>query len=139
MKKYSIISLSIFSLVLVSCFVPSQTQNLKTFPVDLDKKIGKTPMHIVFDKPSIRAKAVAPIYPDSTKRNGIKGDVWVYAEILYTGNVGAVEIAQSLQPGPEGLDEAAIMCVKQWEYKPATKNGKPIAVCIKFPIRFSLD
>jgi len=41
--------------------------------------------------------------------------------------------------GPGGLDEAAIKCVKQWEFSPALSGGRPVACWVTLPIIFSLD
>jgi len=102
-------------------------------------QFGKTSKFVVFEEAPVRLKAVPPVYPDFAKRSGIEGDVWVEAEILISGRVGAVEILQSLQSGPGGLDEAAIKAVKQWEYQPAKSGGKSIACWVKFPVKFSLN
>ncbi|MCD4817531.1 MAG: energy transducer TonB [Candidatus Cloacimonetes bacterium] len=140
MKKYQIINLIIFTMILTSCYVPPKTPNVKKYSIRFPKENKDSSKFVVFDKPPIRTKAVAPVYPDSAKSEGIQGEVWVQAEILLSGDVGAVEILQSLQSGKGGLDEAAIKCVKQWKYKPAlNKDGKPEAVWVKFPIRFTLN
>jgi TonB family protein len=35
-----------------------------------------------------------------------------------------------------GLDEAAVTAVKQWVFKPALSNNKPIAVWVEIPMNF---
>jgi periplasmic protein TonB len=37
-----------------------------------------------------------------------------------------------------GLDEKAIEAVKQWEFKPAMKDGNPVAVRISVEVNFHL-
>jgi protein TonB len=36
------------------------------------------------------------------------------------------------------LDDAATKAVKQWVFKPALSNNKPVAVWVAVPVRFSL-
>jgi protein TonB len=38
-----------------------------------------------------------------------------------------------------GLDEKAMAAVRQWVYKPALKNGRPVAVQFDLSINFRLD
>lgn len=35
------------------------------------------------------------------------------------------------------LDEAAIAAVRQWVFRPARSNGKPIATWVAVPVRFA--
>jgi periplasmic protein TonB len=37
-----------------------------------------------------------------------------------------------------GLDENAVEAVKQYKFKPATENGKPIRVSINIAVNFAL-
>jgi protein TonB len=36
------------------------------------------------------------------------------------------------------LDAAAVAAVKQWVFKPALSNNKPVAVWVAVPVRFTL-
>jgi protein TonB len=38
----------------------------------------------------------------------------------------------------KGLDEKAVDTVKSWKFKPATKNGKPVATQIAVEVDFHL-
>jgi TonB family protein len=37
------------------------------------------------------------------------------------------------------LNDAAVNAVKQWVFKPALSNNKPVAVWVAVPVRFSLN
>jgi len=37
------------------------------------------------------------------------------------------------------LDAAAIAAVKQWVFKPALSNNKPVAVWVAVPVKFTLN
>jgi TonB family protein len=37
------------------------------------------------------------------------------------------------------LDAAAVAAVKQWVFKPALSNNKPVAVWVAVPMKFTLN
>lgn len=65
-----------------------------------------------------------PFYPESAYSSKIDGLETLEITIDVDGNVSDISVATSL--GPE-FDQQAIGAVKQWKFKPATKNGKPVA------------
>jgi protein TonB len=38
-----------------------------------------------------------------------------------------------------GLDQAAAEAIKSWKFKPATLNGKPVAVYYNLTVNFTLQ
>jgi protein TonB len=79
---------------------------------------------------------VEPIYPEEARKARIMGIVIVEATISEDGIVKNVEV---LKPLPFGLDQAALDAVKQWTFKPATLDGKPVAVRFNLTINFKLS
>ncbi len=77
---------------------------------------------------------VAPRYPGTARRAGIEGTVMVQALVLEDGTVGECRVAQSVP----GLDEAAVACIRQWRFKPATSKGVPMKVWVTAPVKFTL-
>jgi TonB family protein len=55
--------------------------------------------------------------------------------ISETGAVENVAVIKSLAPG---LDMAAVNAVRQWKFKPATRDGKPVPVLFNLTINFKL-
>ena len=49
--------------------------------------------------------------------------------------VGGVRVTRSLTPD---LDQAAIAAAKQWEFVPAKRDGKPVAVRVPLILEFRL-
>ncbi len=37
-----------------------------------------------------------------------------------------------------GLDQEAITCVRQWRFRPGTRQGKPVAVYVTIEVVFTL-
>ena len=77
---------------------------------------------------------VPPSYPDAAREAGIQGQVFVQAHVRRDGTVDSVRVIRSVP----GLDSAAMECVKQWRFKPASYQGEPIPVWVGVPIRFTL-
>ena len=101
--------------------------------------IGRTSKFVVYEEAPFPIRKVPPVYPEFAKKSGIQGDVWLEVEVFTDGTVGAVEVKQSLMSGPNGLDEAAVKAVKQWEFSPAKSGGKPVACWVTFPVGFYLE
>ncbi len=82
-------------------------------------------------------KQVGSQYTSEAMANRIEGKVGLSAVVLEDGKVGAVKVTQSLD-SVYGLDEAAVKAMKQWEFKPGTKDGKPVAVRVSIDMAFTL-
>ncbi len=82
-----------------------------------------------------RTKMVKPEYPPEAQARGLRGIVILEVTIDKEGRVGAVDVVRSIP----GLDEAAIVAVRKWEYEPAKVAGKPVAVKLTVPITFLMQ
>jgi len=81
-------------------------------------------------------KEVKPQYTARARDMKIQGSVLLRAVVLENGHIAdAVEVIRSLDPD---LDQQAIIALKQWEFKPGTKEGKPVAVRISVELTFTL-
>ena len=77
---------------------------------------------------------VQPIYPDLAREAGVDGTVMVQALVGKDGKVKDVRVVKSIPM----LDENAKAAVRQWVFKPALSNNKPVAVWVGVPVKFSL-
>jgi len=77
---------------------------------------------------------VAPVYPDLAREAGVDGTVSVQALVGKDGKVKDVRVVKSIPM----LDDAAKNAVRQWVFKPALSNNKPVAVWVGVPVKFSL-
>jgi len=77
---------------------------------------------------------VSPVYPDLAREAGVDGTVNVQALVGKDGKVKDVRVVKSIPM----LDEAAKAAVRQWVFKPALSNNKPVAVWVGVPVKFSL-
>ena len=78
-----------------------------------------------------------PKYTAEAMRAKIAGTVWLEVVVLADGKVGDVRVTQSLDR-EFGLDDQAIAAVKQWEFKPGTKDGVAVPVAVKIEMTFTL-
>jgi TonB family protein len=79
---------------------------------------------------------VEPVYSDQARQAGISGIVILEVLVDAAGNVADAWV---LKPLPYGLDQAALQAVRQWKFKPATKEGSPVPVVFTVSVNFKLD
>ena len=80
---------------------------------------------------------MTPRYTSGAVQARVEGLVELRAVVRIDGSVGDVWITRSLDR-MFGLDEEAIRTVKQWRFRPGTKDGKPVAVVVPIELRFSI-
>jgi TonB family protein len=80
-------------------------------------------------------KEVKPTYTENAKAKKIQGAVLLRAVVQDGGRVGDVAVLRSLD---SELDQQAISALKQWEFKPGTRQGKPVAVRFPCELTFTL-
>ena len=78
-------------------------------------------------------KKVFPAYPAQYKNKGTDGIVEVKAFVTEEGRVAGTEVVSASDPSLVDAAEAAVL---QWEFYPATNNGKPIKSEVVIPIHF---
>ncbi|HYM23991.1 MAG TPA: energy transducer TonB [Vicinamibacterales bacterium] len=82
-------------------------------------------------------KQVQPQYTQEAMDAHIEGNVAVAIVVKDDGKVGEAAISRSLDP-TYGLDKQALAAAKQWEFKPGTRDGKPVAVRVTLEMTFTL-
>ena len=87
-----------------------------------------------YDSPPRPIKVTRPEYPAEALEKGIEGVVVVQITIDAEGRVVDPTVAESV----EGLDEAALACVREWRFEPAKKDGEAVPATARAPIAFKL-
>jgi TonB family protein len=85
-----------------------------------------------YDSPAKILQSTRPDYPPKAFWKRIQGTVLLDVLIGEAGEVAHAEVRQSIPM----LDDAAVACVRQWQFSPALRNGKPIATLAHAPIKF---
>jgi periplasmic protein TonB len=78
---------------------------------------------------------IKPEYPDIARQAGVDGTVLIQALVGKDGKVKDTKVVKSIAM----LDAAATAAVKQWVFKPALSNNKPVAVWVAVPVKFTLN
>jgi TonB family protein len=78
---------------------------------------------------------VEPDYTDDARDRHIEGTAVLSVVISDAGEPTDVAVVRSLD---SGLDANAVAAVKQWRFKPATKDGQPVAVSAHIEVNFRL-
>jgi TonB family protein len=79
-------------------------------------------------------RQVDPAYPTELMRQNVHGTVVLSALIGSDGSVNDVRVLESVD---DRLDEFAREALNKWHFRPATKNGNPVALTmiVKVPFR----
>jgi TonB family protein len=77
---------------------------------------------------------VEPTYTEKARDAYRQGVVFLYVEITAEGRPQNIQVLRSLGLG---LDESALESLRQWTFKPATKDGKPVTVMLVAEVNFS--
>jgi len=91
-----------------------------------------------YDTPPQAVKNPMPAYPEQYKSSGIQGVVVLEVEVTAEGTVRNVKVMKSLLSGQNALDETAVNAVKNWVFKPALKNNKPVDAKVTVAVPFTL-
>jgi protein TonB len=90
------------------------------------------------ERATTRARLVSastPGYPPAARAQGIEADVTL--EIV-VGTSGRVESARTLRDAGFGFDAAAATAIRDFRFSPATIDGRPVRVRMRWSISFRL-
>ena len=95
--------------------------------------IGSIPLVESLPVPVVSVK---PIYPDLAREAMVDGMVLVHVLVGRDGRVR--EVGLDSRKHIPMLDPAALEAARQWSFEPALLNGRPVAVWVSIPFKFSL-
>jgi periplasmic protein TonB len=78
-----------------------------------------------------------PQYSADAMRAKLQGVAVLTGIVGVDGRLHDIRVARSLD-ATFGLDQEAIACVRQWRFRPGTRQGKPVAVYVTIEVAFSL-
>lgn len=97
---------------------------------------GGGPMHIGGSvKPPSVLHEVEPEFSEEARKAKFSGNVQVYLWVDEQGNPSHVRVYHGVGMG---LDEKAVEAVKQYKFKPAMQNGKPVKVDLYIDVNFQI-
>jgi periplasmic protein TonB len=83
----------------------------------------------------VAIRQVKPAYTAEAMKAKIQGIVRLECVVEADGSVGDVRVVKALDPG---LDQEAVKALKQWRFKPGSKDGKAVRVLIELEMTFTL-
>lgn len=75
-------------------------------------------------------------FPKNEREARHEGTVKLTLVVDSDGDPRNVAVSQTLRPD---FDESAVEAVKQWKFKPAIKDGRPVPVLIAVEVGFHLN
>jgi TonB family protein len=100
-----------------------------TRPVEIGSRIGGPVTAPVL------IHSASPDYTAEARAKKFNGNVQVYLWIDPNGNPSHVRVVRGVGMG---LDEKAVEAVRQYKFKPAMQDGKPVKVDMYIDVNFSL-
>lgn len=84
----------------------------------------------------VKVHAPEPTYTEEARAARVMGVVILRTVVNADGTVRDVEVLKGL---PLGMTESAVETVREWRFRPATRNGEPVPVFYNLTISFSLQ
>jgi TonB family protein len=85
--------------------------------------------------PEVVEYTTPPLYSDEARRRQIEGVVTIDARVGLDGRATLPRIVHSLG---FGLDQNALVALRQWQFRPGTRDGRPVQMTAEIDIEFSL-
>ena len=86
-------------------------------------------------RPPVLTSEVDPQYTEAARKAKLSGNVIVGLTVDAAGKPQNVHITRGLG---NDLDEKAVEAVQQYRFKPATKDGEPVAVALNVEVNFKI-
>jgi TonB family protein len=93
-----------------------------------DASHGSTP-------PAIAEYTTPPLYSEEARNRRIEGTVTVSAIVEPDGRVTGARVVRGLG---SGLDENALVALRQWKFRPGARAGRPVPMRSEIDVEFSL-
>jgi len=78
---------------------------------------------------------VEPEFSEEARKAKLQGVVMLYGEVDTNGRLRNIRVTRALGLG---LEEKAIEAVKQWRFRPGTRDGKPVVAAASIEVNFHL-
>lgn len=95
------------------------------------------PTVAVMDREIRVDKMPPPSYPKSAFEQSQAGVVVLRVDVDAQGAVSDVRVVSATNPGV--FEAVSIAAARSWTYRPALKNGKPVAGAVRIPITFAME
>lgn len=122
-------AVAVATMITTSSLPLSATLHAQAEPVYKPSDAGVTLPSVVHE--------VLPDYTAAAMQARIQGSVRMRVVVLASGDVGEVNVTQSLDK-EYGLDDQAVNAMRQYKFKAGTRAGKPVHVEVEVEMTFTL-
>jgi TonB family protein len=84
---------------------------------------------------AVQTKYVKAAYPDNLSKTQVQGNVLLVGRIDTRGRITGL---QAIATSHKDFVAPALEAVKQWEFRPATREGKPVEIFANVGVRFRI-
>ena len=95
---------------------------------------GAQPRRLVV-LPEIEEYTTPPLYSDEARRRGVEGIVTLAFHVDASGGVSRARVLRGLG---SGLDQNALVALRQWRFRPGRHDGVPAAMDAEVDVEFNL-
>jgi TonB family protein len=85
--------------------------------------------------PEIEEYTTPPLYSDEARRRGVEGVVTLAFHVDESGRVSEARVLRGLG---SGLDQNALVALRQWRFRPGRHDGVPAAMDAEVDVEFNL-
>jgi TonB family protein len=85
--------------------------------------------------PEVALYTTPPLYSDEARRRGIEGVVTAEVHVDANGKVSGSRVVKGLG---FGLDQNALLAVRDWQFIPGKRNGIPVEMTTRIDVAFNL-
>jgi TonB family protein len=83
----------------------------------------------------VAIRTVSPEHPPELRKKLINGEAEIECLITEQGHVAEALVISASRPE---FGESALAAARQWEFKPAERNGTPVAIRVRIPFAFQM-
>lgn len=133
-----LVLVALCSVLVLSCVRTPTAENNATEQAKSSSDDAPPPdEYIEVDEMPAMVNEATPVYPENLLEAEIMGDVWMRALV---GTDGTVREAHPVNPNThEEFNTAAIEAAYKNKFKPAQKDGKPIAIWVTYKVSFRIS
>ncbi len=122
------------SLIAMGCAGPSRELVTTTTSASSQTNAPHEEDLVVVDEEPVRLSMPKLHYPQAARKAGIEGAIFVRILVETDGRVGRLIVIDTIAE----LEAAAVDAARRSRWKPAQRDGQPIAVWVNMPLTFKL-
>jgi protein TonB len=151
-KKANLIALAIYlGIAIIAIGAWAETPKKIATSTEEKEYLPEPDEFIAVEQNPVMIYEEVPVYPKTAKKAGLEATVWIKALVNRKGEVAKAfvyksprskdntDVASLKSTSKAGFEESALKAAYKCKYKPAVKNGQPVAVWVTYSVKFTLS